>query len=126
MDLTGQWSGSYVYPGELDPVPFNAAIRDHDGRLSGLVDEPGGAWSTIDVAHAVLTGERRGRDVSFTKVYDAIEAFPDPVAYDGTLDEDGCEIVGEWHIGPSWSGSFVMTRPKQVAAEIEAEEVAET
>ena len=124
MDLTGEWSGSYVYPGELHPVPFNASIRDHDGRLSGVIEEPAEPWSGMRDAHAVLTGERRGSAVSFTKVYDALEAYPDPVLYEGTIDAEACEITGEWQIAANWSGSFIMTRPKRAEAEVEAEETA--
>lgn len=125
MDLTGDWTGSYVYPGELDPVPFNATIRDNQGRLSGIIIEPAGAWSAAGEAHAVLTGERQGSTVSFTKIYDAIDAYPDPVIYEGMVDADACEIAGEWHIPGDWSGSFIMTRPGRKRKEVAAEEGAE-
>ena len=32
-DVNGLWTGSYVYPGELEPVPFDAEIRDLVGRV---------------------------------------------------------------------------------------------
>jgi hypothetical protein len=125
MDLTGEWTGSYVYVGELHPVPFHASIRDHDGRLSGIIHEPAEEWADVEEAHAVLTGERRGSAVNFTKIYDAIEFYPDPVRYEGTVDADGCEIAGEWHITGEWSGTFIMTRPGREQEDVEAEETAQ-
>lgn len=111
-DISGLWAGSYVYPGELEPVPFNAEIRDLDGRISGVIHERAEAWVGTDEATATLSGQRSGREVNFTKTYDQIEVFPDPVHYEGTLDEEGCEIAGTWVIVGEWSGAFVMTRPK--------------
>ncbi len=110
-NLSGLWSGSYVYPGELKPVPFNVELRDHDGRLSGEVSEPAPPYMAVGEAHAMLTGGRSGSNVSFTKVYDSLEHFLDPVTYVGTLDDEECEIAGTWSISPGFSGSFVMTRP---------------
>ena len=74
---------------------------------------------------AMITGARSASHVRFTKIYDTLEHFRDPVVYDGTLDEEHCEIAGTWSIGPGWSGTFVMTRPKSVAEEVE-EEAGET
>ncbi len=124
-DLSGLWSGSYVYPGELSPVPFNVELRDHDGRLSGEVVEPAPPYMVAGEAHAILTGGRSGSSVTFVKVYDSIEHFLDPVDYAGTLDDDECEIAGTWSISTGFSGSFVMTRPKKEQANAEIKEEAE-
>lgn len=120
-DLTGVWDGTYAYPSALQPVPFRAELRDHDGRLSGEVSEPAPAYLPPGELVAIVTGARSARHVRFTKIYDTLEHFRDPVVYDGTLDEDECEIAGRWTIGPGWSGTFVMTRPKLAEAETEEE-----
>lgn len=126
-DLSGVWDGTYAYPTALRPVHFQAELRDHDGRLSGEISEPAPAYLPPGELAAVITGARCGSHVRFTKIYDTLEHFRDPVVYDGTLDEDECEIAGRWVIGPSWSGTFVMTRPRKAEAEVEqdAEEVVE-
>lgn len=122
-DLSGVWEGTYAYPATLAPVPFRAELRDHGGRLSGEVSEPAPPYLPPGELIAIVTGARSGGHVRFTKVYDLLEHFRDPVLYEGTLDEEECEIAGSWTIGPGWSGSFLMTRPKK--AEADAEEEAE-
>ena len=119
-DLSGAWSGSYIYPGELEPVLFGAEIRDHDGKLSGVIAEPA-PWLSGGTAHSVMSGAWASGRVGFVKIYDAVDNFPDPVLYEGTLDADECEISGQWRIG-SESGGFIMTRPKSQAVEVEQTE----
>jgi hypothetical protein len=121
-DLNGVWSGSYAYPGSLEPVPFTLELRDNAGLLSGEVNEPAPPYMPPGDVHAMLTGSRSGSRVSFTKNYDSLDHFLDPVRYDGNLDDDECEIAGHWVISPTWSGSFVMTRPKPERASVEAVE----
>ena len=126
-DLSGVWDGTYAYPSALQPVPFHAELRDHDGRLSGEVSEPAPAYLPPGDLVSIVTGARSASHVRFTKIYDLLDHFRDPVVYDGTLDDEEREIAGSWTIGPGWSGTFVMTRPKEVEAEAdeEAEEVVE-
>ena len=126
-DLSGLWDGTYAYPSALQPVPFRVELRDHGGRLSGEISEPAPAYLPPGDLASIVTGARSGSHVRFTKIYDLLDHFRDPVVYDGTLDEEECEIAGSWTIGPGWSGTFVMTRPKEVeaGAEQEAEEVVE-
>ena len=126
-DLTGVWDGTYAYPSAIEPVPFRAELRDHGGRLSGEVSEPAPLYLPPGELVAIITGARSASHVRFTKVYDLLEHFRDPVLYEGTLDEEECEIAGSWTISPGWSGSFLMTRPrpKKAEAEAEAEEEAE-
>ena len=126
-DLSGVWDGTYAYPSALQPVPFRAELRDNGGRLSGEVSEPAPGYLPPGDLAAIVTGARSGSHVRFTKIYDLLDHFRDPVVYDGTLDEEECEIAGSWTIGPGWSGTFVMTRPKETEAEAEqeAEEVVE-
>lgn len=123
-DLSGLWNGSYIYPGSLEPVPFNAELRDTDGLLSGVIAEPTAEWAGPGEVAATLSGRRRGNEVEFVKLYDQVDAYPDPVHYAGTLDEEECEIAGSWVISGNWSGAFVMTRPQAKAGElaVEAEE----
>lgn len=123
-DLTGHWSGTYVYPGKLAPVPFQAEFRDHGGRISGIIIEPAPPWSGASDAHAILSGERQGAAVTFVKVYDDLDHFLDPVDYVGALDSDECEISGSWRIGVE-SGGFIMTRPKSGRADVEQVETEE-
>lgn len=124
-DLTGAWSGNYIYPGSLAPVPFNVELRDSGGGLSGIVTEPAPAYMGGGEVQAVITGSRSGGIVRFTKVYDSIDHFLNPVRYQGVLDEDETEISGEWEISGDWSGGFVMTRPKPERASETIEEEAE-
>jgi hypothetical protein len=123
-DLSGGWSGNYIYPGSLAPVPFTLELRDSGGRLSGIVTEPAPAYMGGGEVQAVITGARSGSSVRFTKVYDALEHFLAPVRYEGAVDEDETEISGHWHIEGDWSGGFVMTRPKpEQASEVIEEEI---
>ena len=124
-DLSGNWDGTYAYPTALRPIPFLLELRDHDGRLTGEVREPAPDYLPAGDMAAVVTGSRAGSEVRFTKIYDSLEHFLDPVVYEGTLDEEECEVSGTWTISPSWSGTFVMTRPKLEEAEVEVEEEVE-
>lgn len=125
-DLSGAWDGTYAYPSALQPVPFRAEIRENAGRLAGEVTEPAPTYMAQGEIAAIITGARSGNAVRFTKVYDLLDHFRDPVLYEGTLDEDACEIAGSWTIGPGWSGTFVMTRPQEREEEVEAEAEAVT
>ena len=123
IDLTGQWAGSYTYPGCLDPVPFTAEIREIDGQLSGVTSEPH-EWDVGEEANGTIAGKRSGTHLQFTKLYVLQEDYPDPVFYFGSLDEDGCEVAGDWDIPGVWSGSFVMMRPRQPKVELASEQTA--
>ena len=119
-DLSGDWIGSYTYPGELEPVPFLAILIESNGHLSGETTEPGQTIEDLgETSHALLQGSRNGADVKFTKVYDTID--DDPILYQGTVDEAGTEIQGRWTIVGEWSGSFLMRRASAVEEEVEFE-----
>lgn len=124
-DLSGLWDGTYAYPSALRPIPFHLELRDIGGGLTGEVIEPAPDYLPLGDMSAVITGSREGGTVRFTKIYDSLEHFLDPVRYEGTVDEEECEISGTWTIGPGWSGTFVMTRPKTDTAEVEVEEEVE-
>ena len=111
-DLSGTWTGSYAYPGSLDPVPFTADLRDDGGRISGLVHECDWALGSSAEQSATLAGLHDGASVTFTKIYDSHDQLVEPIEYRGDLDADACEISGTWTIVGEWSGPFVMVRPK--------------
>lgn len=118
--MSGAWSGSYVYAGELEPVAFEVEIRDSGGKLSGVIAEPSMRLPN-GTAHSIMSGSHGDGCIEFVKIYDAVEEFPDPVHYQGTLDTNECEISGIWSIR-TMTGGFIMTRPKARAAEIEQAE----
>ncbi len=124
-DLSGQWTGSYAYPGSIDPVPFTAELRDDGGRLSGLIHECGSGLGSLAAQTATLAGLHNGASVTFTKIYDSHDELLQPIEYRGDLDADGCEISGTWTIVGDWSGPFVMARPKTGRIEV-VSEVSET
>lgn len=113
--VAGRWQGIYGYAGGLAAHRFEAELSDHDGALAGVIEEPGddgpGPMS------ATLTGTRAGQSVDFVKHYDAHEWPLDPIAYAGTLSEDGLEIAGGWTISAGGHGSFVMRRAGGVEEE---------
>ena len=124
-DLSGHWDGNYAYPSALQPIPFHIELRDSGGGLTGEVVEPAPDYLPPGDMAAVITGSREGSAVRFTKIYDSLENFRDPVFYEGVVDDEECEISGTWTISPGWSGTFVMTRPKTEEAEEEVEEEVE-
>ena len=119
-NLSGTWAGSFTYPDCLEPVPFTAEIRDFGGPISGVTSEPD-EWVPGEEAHGTISGSRSGSHVQFVKIYIHQEDYADAVHYYGTLDEDECELAGEWDILGEWSGSFVMSRPKPRKAAVSAE-----
>jgi hypothetical protein len=119
-DLSGDWIGTYSYPGELEPVPFLATLVESNGLLTGETKEPGQTDEMGEIAHALLHGSRTGTQVFFTKVYDTVE--DEPVLYEGTVDETGTEIHGSWTIVGEWSGSFLMRRASAAEEEVAEEE----
>lgn len=121
IDLSGRWSGSYCYPGSLDPVPFVADLRDAGGYVSGLIDEDGAGFGRAGRMHATLAGRHDGAVLTFTKIYDAHNELLEPVQYDGAIGDDGHEVSGSWTIAGDWSGPFVMTRPRTTKAKEAAE-----
>lgn len=124
-DLSGRWDGNYGYPGSLEPVPFTIELRDTGGKLVGETSEPAPRTMQAGEVSAIISGVRNGNAVHFTKIYDSLDHFLQPVGYRGTLDEDECEISGTWSIPGDWSGPFVMTRPKPERAQAEAIEKVE-
>lgn len=122
QDLTGIWQGLYSYGGLGDHVGFTATLIDSGGALYGSTHErdPHLAPTSLE---ASLSGRRRGRRVSFTKIYEAQDEHLLPIAYEGSLSGDGTELEGTWEIrSPPLSGRFLMSRPPRRAAEAEVGE----
>lgn len=127
VNLSGKWDGTYAYPavaGAGIATPFLAEILDIGGRISGTIIEPN--EFRRETAHASLEGVHAGRSVDFFKTYHAAgEEYDEPVAYAGSLRDDGNVISGHWMMS-GWSGPFEMTRQLDTAIGIAAAAVAET
>jgi hypothetical protein len=119
-DLSGAWKGFFNYPRALPATPFDAELREHLGTIAGETFELGTtARNRGQPLHAMIEGQRQGREVLFVKRYDEFRRAATPVHYSGTLSSDGNEISGTWTIPGNWSGTFLMirARPKAAAAE---------
>ncbi len=102
--------GSFSYPGGHGPTtPFLASISDDDGRLSGTIIEPNTMGKSSDQLEAVLSGNRSGSGVDFTKVYDGASDAAHAVDYVGRLSGDGNSITGTWSL-QQLDGPFEMHR----------------
>ncbi|OYW44409.1 MAG: hypothetical protein B7Z08_06010 [Sphingomonadales bacterium 32-68-7] len=114
-DLTGEWSGIYSYPRLFPPNMFEASIRDSGGIITGVIRQPGEVFEPTGTHHhAVIEGSRVGSLVRWVKMYDDLSrATPH---YEGTIQPDGNEIEGTWHIPNDWSGTFLMIRRGQEEA----------
>ncbi len=123
--LTGAWMGRYDYEIGVPPVPFEVALIEEAGSLSGEVTEPNTFRDDMG-AHlaALLIGERDGFDVSFLKTYDGFDQGEDPV-YQGALNVALTRIDGMWSFPrqPNLRGRFMMVRA--VAARARATQMQE-
>ena len=116
LDLTGEWRGIFNYPAGLPPTEFLAVLVDAGGALSGEIVETAVAGPCAGgEIRSRIDGRRDGAAVAFAKLYDADEAY-DSVAYRGEVSPEGDEISGRWTIPGQWSGSFIMLRPRGLAA----------
>lgn len=115
FDLTGDWTGIYSYPAHYPPNTFEASIRDAGGVITGVIHQPGEIIEPPGIhQHAVIQGSRNGATVRWVKIYDDLSrATPH---YRGTIQADGDEIEGVWHIPGNWSGTFMMMRHRREAA----------
>jgi hypothetical protein len=111
-DLSGTWQGLYSYTDGREPVAFVAVVIDAAGSLGGTTHErygeaPGG------YLYATLSGRRDGSAVTLVKTYDGTAGWEHSVDYDGTINEDGTEITGQWRVHDEWAastGPFLMMR----------------
>ena len=124
LNLTGQWSGEFAYPGNLGPTtPFLAVIQEESGHLSGSIIEPDIVSGGPSVT-ATIAGLRTGTSVDFTKAYPSEPyGYENPVDYVGSLSGDGNTVTGVWSL-LEWDGKFEMRREAggEELLEAEAEE----
>ncbi len=96
--IAGGWLGTYAYGGiesRQPPVRFEATwtMQSDDGRFSGPVLDDGA------LGEADTDGMQTGRQVAFTKVYvNQSSSYTHPIAYEGTLSEDGTTVAGTWRL----------------------------
>ena len=120
-DVSGDWSGQYVYPDDGGATFFTARLAETAGRFSGAIEEADALHGAL---RASVDGRRSGSAVRFTKFYDTgSEAF-DTVVYEGVLSEDGSEIEGRWTVPGSWSGRFLMLRASEQKAKANRKQTA--
>ena len=122
--MSGDWDGSFSYPGGLAITPFRVRISDKGGRFSGSVIEPD-LFQPERTIGAEISGHRQGRSVDFTKTYiDPVEGYENPVDYVGQLSGDGMVVSGVWSLF-DMNGTFEMHREEK-AASVEKAETAQT
>jgi len=118
-NLTGIWYGRYVAATHDEVNGFIAHLEEVGGILSGVITEPD-TTGQVDVRRAYVSGRRAGAAIEFTKQYDG-GALAHAVRYWGLVNEDATEIGGRWRIVYD-HGSFVMSREKFRAEELEEAE----
>ncbi|UIP06205.1 hypothetical protein LY632_10950 [Erythrobacter sp. SDW2] len=126
FDLTGQWHGTYAYPGTAGPAtPFVAVLSETGGAFRGAILEPDMVYGLSDALEATVIGHRSGRAVDFTKVYlGHTVGYEEPVDYVGQLSSDGQTLTGVWSL-QSMSGVFEMFREIEFSEE-QGARIAET
>jgi hypothetical protein len=118
MDLTGVWYGRYEASNYDETNGFIAHLEQSGGELSGIVTEPD-TTGQADIRRAFVSGRQAGHAVEFTKQYDG-GVLAHAVRYWGSVNDEGTEITGRWII-VRHSGTFVMSREKFRAEELEEE-----
>jgi hypothetical protein len=120
ISIAGGWLGTYAYQGP--PTRFEATFTPAlgEGRFSGTILDDG------RLGEANATGSQTGREVRFVKLY--LRPGMAPVAYQGTLSEDGRTLTGTWRIGADAQGIWDAHRLWSEAADNQTilEEAAET
>jgi hypothetical protein len=125
LNLIGVRSGLYSYPHGGHPVAFAATLTEISGWLSGTMEEVATAGPARGrTIRATLQGRRTGGSVTFLKSYDDLPPGYDTVHYAGEVNHDATEIDGRWTIPGSWSGTFLMIRPRRMGLEL-ATDIAE-
>lgn len=121
--MTGAWFGHYSYADGRPAVQFIASLSETGGAFAGEISEPNSVGPSAAYLHAVVDGQRRGRSIRFTKLYDGEAEVAHSIHYEGELDEGGEEATGRWRL-PTEHGPFRMTRA-HVAEEEREEETAD-
>ena len=120
--MSGEWHGTYTYPGNLGPAtPFMVSIADIGGSLSGRIIEPDMFYGSGTLV-ARLIGHRAGQTVDFTKTYEQPPVgYENPIDYVGSLSADGLTVTGVWSL-LKFDGSFEMLRDAKRDLPVEVEE----
>lgn len=122
--MSGEWEGTFTYPGGDATTPFSARIVETAGRFAGSIIEPD-MYAPANPITAEIVGNRDTRSVDFTKIYiDPEEGYENPVDYVGQLSPDGLTVSGIWSL-LDMNGTFEMYRDAGLA-ELEEAETAET
>lgn len=112
QELTGTWTGQYMYEDGRRAVEFKASIISADAKFWGSITEPRtfGANAAQGLS-ANIFGDVAGNRVSFRKNYDGTGGVNHWVQYTGALDQTNRRIDGVWSIdGGKAMGRFSMTR----------------
>lgn len=100
--LQGSWMGNYYYRSINQSFAFEAVFVEGKGLVDGnILDDS-------QLGEARVSGTFTYPNLTFVKKYD--RAGLDPVRYEGTMDEDGKRISGQWRISPTCSGTWVAWR----------------
>lgn len=112
QELTGTWTGQYMYEDGRKAVEFKASITSADTKFWGSVSEPSTfAASNAPALSANIFGEVAGNRVTFKKNYDGTGGVTHWVEYTGALDQTAHRIDGVWSInGGKTMGRFTMSR----------------
>ncbi len=112
--IAGGWLGTYAFDdadAAQPPIRFEATwtMQGDLGRFSGPIRDDG------PLGEADTDGMQTGRQVAFTKVYiDRSSSYTHPVAYEGTLSEDGAHVAGTWRLSAdtgTWDARRVPSEP---------------
>ena len=126
MSMTGFWTGEYAYDAVQGlVVEFHAELKQVGAILEGnTTEENTFADQAGKILIAELFGKVSGQTVNFTKQYTNVSSGQEKVLYQGSITDDGSQIVGTWTMLSMWTGSFRMTRAieQKPKAKITAEE----
>ncbi len=95
MDISGAWSGMYVYGGRMArmaPTRFQA-----DFSCTGPEEFTGEIVDADGLGEASVTGTQSGSSFQFVKIYHTARHRL-PILYRGSVSEDGLYLQGSWHI----------------------------
>lgn len=96
MDVSGTWLGTY-WQDDM-PTRFEVTFVQSNNALSGSI------LDDCYLGEAQLSGDLTGRRIHFVKHY--LTSSPIPIAYTGTLDEEGNFMSGTWKIDRRYSGNW--------------------
>ena len=110
--LSGVWSGRFDHDNaDRAETVISAWINVSTDRLSGSTLEPNTFVDTEEYElDALLRGHVSGDELVFLKTFQGVDQ--EPIYCEGTIEEDGDRIVGQWYYG--WpderTGTFEMHR----------------